>query len=176
MNRIIKNKFIILFLIFSLCFYSVCDVKAAQKRKEIHHTFRMTEVGDLGAPLFVVLDVFSAATENYSFTSKDVTYNRRSVYAYFKEITALSYYKCGVSPIRHFNSSGSQIKSFGWKPEDALFPGGTCYMYSQYNDTKATYSRSNTNKAQWTVGVSAPDTFQKAQVVTGTINLHFSSK
>lgn len=176
MNRLIKNKFFILFVIFSLCFYSVCDVKAAQKRKEISYTFRMYEIGDLGAPLFVTLDVFSVATEDYSFTSKNVTYKRRSVYAHFKEITALSYYKCSVSPIRHLNSAGSQIKTFNWEHEDVLPPGGMCYVYSQYNDTKVTYSCSNNNKAQWTVGVSAPDTFQKAQVVTGTINLHFSSK
>lgn len=176
MDRVIRNKFIVMILIFSLCFYNASDAKAAQKRKEIRHTFRMNEVGDLGAPLFVVVDVFSVASETYSYTSKNVTYKKRSVYAYFKEITALSYYKCGVSPIRHINSSGSQIKTFGWKHEDGLFPNDTCFIYSKYNDTKVTYSRSNKNKAQWTVGVSAPDTLQKAQVVTGTISLYFSSK
>ena len=176
MDKIIKNKCVVLILILAFFFYNVCDAKAAQKKKEIRHTFTMEEVADYGVPLFVVVNVFSIATEKYTYTSKNVKYNRRSVYAYFKETTSQTYYQCGVSPIRHYNSSGSEIKNFSWKNDDGLFPGGTVFNYAKYNDTEVTYSRSNRNKAQWTVAVSAPDTQQKLAVKTGTISLYFSSK
>ncbi len=176
MDKIIRNKCIVLMVILALSFYNVCDVKAAQKKKEIQHTFAMKEMADYGAPLYVVVDVFSTATEKYTYTTKNVKYNRRSVYAYFKEITSLTNYQCGVSPIRHYNSSGSEIRNFSWKNDNGLFPDGTCLRYAKYNDTEVTYSRSNKNKAQWTVAVSAPDTQQKLAVKTGIISLYFSSK
>ena len=165
MDKIIKNKCVVLILILAFFFYNVCDAKAAQKKKEIRHTFTMEEVADYGVPLFVVVNVFSTATEKYTYTSKNVKYNRRSVYAYFKETTSQTYYQCG-----------SEIKNFSWKNDDGLFPGGTVFNYAKYNDTEVTYSRSNRNKAQWTVAVSAPDTQQKLAVKTGTISLYFSSK
>ncbi len=176
MSRLGRNKFIVFFLILALCFYNVCDVKAAKRRKEIKHTFRMMEIADGGAQLYTILDVFSVGTEEFSFNSKYVTYKKRDVYAYFKEITALTYYECGVSPIRHVNSSGGNIKTFSWKKQSGLYPGDVCYTFSKYNDTPVTYSRTNTNKAQWSVGVSAPDAFIPYEAKTGTINLYIGIK
>ena len=54
MDKIIRNKCIVLMVILALSFYNVCDVKAAQKKKEIRHTFTMKEVADYGAALYPI--------------------------------------------------------------------------------------------------------------------------
>ena len=170
------KRVIVMVLIFAFSLYNTCNIYAAQKKQEIRKTFRLLEVGDGGAPCYVIVNVVSIATEKYSYDAKKVKFTNREVYAYFDEVTALSGYTCGVSPTCYYNKNDTLIRKFSWSNSDAIYPGNPCYTYCKKNNSNVSFNRSNTNKAKWTVAVSAPDTFDKVKVQTGVINLYLSSK
>lgn len=168
------KPFIVFISIISLACFTTCNVYAKSKTYSKKQTINFYEMGDTVLLLPTTVEVYTRGTEKYTVSGNNVKYTERSVYAYAKKIVSNGYVQFRVTPIIHYDKNGKKLQSFSWSNEDAIFPVSDFY-YSKRNGKDVSYSKKNTNKAQWTVFVTVDDTLVPAKCISGTIPLQYVS-